>query len=197
MSDKNFVCIVEGRSDKEMLECIIPRLTGISSDNIQCIYLSGKPSLKSKVEAKVTNYPVTNSVFLIVCDQDRDDCKELKQDLLSKIPPDRLHRTKVRIACHELESFYLGDLRAIGNVLNRPRLHTQQDKQRYRTPDERPKPSEDIEELVGKMNYRKVTFSREIAPHLRLDGSNRSKSFTNLTKAIMELAGLLEKRATL
>lgn len=55
-----------------------------------------------------------DSVFLVMRDQDRADCRDVKarlQDLVRATG--KQDKTLIRIACHELESFYLGDLEAV------------------------------------------------------------------------------------
>ena len=97
----------------------------------------------------------------------------------------------VRVACHELESFYLGDLEAVERGLNVSNLQKLKDKRMFRDPDIVPNPSI----LLGKItnsNYQKVAGSRAIGPHLSLDDSNHSCSFNVLILGIRKLLRGLE-----
>ncbi len=61
-----------------------------------------------------------------------------------------------------------------------------QNKVKYRNPDRLAKPSLELEKLTQK-KYQKVDGSRAIGPHLRTDGTNRSRSFNVLIKGIRKL----------
>ncbi|HME05577.1 MAG TPA: DUF4276 family protein, partial [Bryobacteraceae bacterium] len=94
----------------------------------------------------------------------------------------RHRQTTVRIACRELEAFYLGDLRAVESGLEIGGLAGRQDKAKFRDPDRLVKPSRELEKLTNG-RYQKVAGSRAIAPHLNLQAP-RSKSFYHLIQAI-------------
>lgn len=193
----NFVCFLEGKSEKEMLRIIIPKLTHINKENIKYILFDGKVDLQKNIHEKIHGYRIPNSVFLVMCDKDTDDCKELKEELVSKIAKDRVkaERTKIRIACSELESFYLGDLQAVEKGIKCPNLSKKQNKTTYRSPDNSPKPSK-LLEYITEGKYQKTAGSRKIAQYLKLDGNNKSKSFNMLLKAIEELYETLSRSAT-
>ena len=91
----------------------------------------------------------------------------------------------VRIACRELEAFYLGDLAAVETGLGIPGLKRKQQRASYRDPDSVVKPSRELEKLTGN-RYQKVSGSRAIASHLDLVAP-RSKSFAQLISAIRRL----------
>ncbi len=92
----------------------------------------------------------------------------------------------IRIACHELESFYLGDLQAVEQGLKINHLARQQQNKKYRSPDRLANATEELDKL-SLNNYQKVQASRDIAPFLKFDGSNRSHSFNVLISGIKNL----------
>ena len=96
----------------------------------------------------------------------------------------------VRIACHELESFYLGDLKAVEQGLGLAGLSRQQDGRKYRQPDVLVNASQELKRLT-RGGYQKMAGSRAIAPHLMLDGANRSHSFKVLLGGIRSLTEVL------
>jgi hypothetical protein len=51
-------------------------------------------------------------------DQDSGDCKVIKDILRTKCVNADKPESIIRIVCHELESFFLGDLPAVGKGLN-------------------------------------------------------------------------------
>ena len=47
-------------------------------------------------------------------DKDSGDCRSIKRKMAQKVQNSgKMDKTLIRIACHELESFYLGDLSAV------------------------------------------------------------------------------------
>jgi hypothetical protein len=92
----------------------------------------------------------------------------------------------VRIACHELENFFLGDLAAVEKGLKLKRLSEKQNNRRYREPDRLANAPDELRRLT-RNEYSKISGSRRIAPFLRIDGSNRSTSFNNLVRGIKKL----------
>ena len=83
----------------------------------------------------------------------------------------------VRIACTEIESWYLGDLVAIESALSLTNLSRRQVARKYREPDTLGNAAQELDRLTSGV-YQKVGGSREIGKHLSLEvASNRSKSF--------------------
>lgn len=91
----------------------------------------------------------------------------------------------VRVACRELESFYLGDLAAVEKGLGIKGLKKQQQKRKFRDPDALRHPAEELYRLTGNI-YDKVVGSRAIAPYLNLE-TNSSNSFRVLLSGIANL----------
>ncbi len=120
-------------------------------------------------------------------DQDsHPDCKSLKQALLEKCRESgRAADCIVRIACRELESFYLADLAAVEAALGLKGLQKQQLSKKYRNPDRLVSPSYELKTLSNH-TYQKVNSSRAIGKFLSLD-NQRSTSFFQLLHAINKL----------
>jgi hypothetical protein len=92
----------------------------------------------------------------------------------------------VRVACHELESFYLGDLAAVEEGLALDGLAKQQKKRKFRNPDMLANAAEELTKLT-RQHYQKVDGSRRIGPCLRLDGCNKSHSFNILATGVKRI----------
>ena len=88
----------------------------------------------------------------------------------------------VRIVCRELESWYFGDLAAVGHILERPDLIRYGRKKKYRIPDAIHSPSRELHKITDAA-YQKVASSRAIGPELSVDG-NRSHSFRVFVESI-------------
>ena len=110
-------------------------------------------------------------------DQDTGDCHVIKQSLIDKCNAAGRPDALVRIACSELESWYLGDLAAIETALSLTNLSRHQRSSKFRNPDILGNAAQELDQLT-KGVYQKVGGSREIGKHLSLDiVSNRSTSF--------------------
>ena len=92
----------------------------------------------------------------------------------------------IRIACRELESFYLGDLAAVEQGLNLTGLAKLQGNQKFRDPDRLVNAAEELKKIT-KNTYQKLSGSRSIAPYLRLDEAHRSTSFKALITGLQRL----------
>ena len=177
------VCFLEERSAGEMLKVIIARLQ--ADAKMRFHPFQGKQNMIEEIKKKVNAYSTHDSPhFLVMLDQDNDDCEQLKLDLQNKIKSQQ--PTIIRIACRELESFYLGDLEAVRKAGLPINKNISQKKQKYRNPDRMPKPSVELKRITsGK--YKKIGDSRAIARHLKLDGTNKSHSFNVLIEGIKRL----------
>jgi hypothetical protein len=110
--------LVEESSMKNFLGNILPRILpeGICF-NQNCFIRTheGKQHLKKEIPNKIRAYrhsriPVK---VIIIQDQDSDDCKILKARLKQLVDDSGPIPNLIRIACRELEAWYLGDLEAI------------------------------------------------------------------------------------
>ena len=90
----------------------------------------------------------------------------------------------VRIACHELESFYFGNLSAVEEALQ-VTLSSYKNKAAYRIPDNIVNPSKELEKITGGI-YQKIGGSREIGKVISLT-CNSSHSFNALISGIQRL----------
>jgi hypothetical protein len=122
---------------------------------------------------------------MIMRDQDAADCKAVKNRLVGLCRKAGKPEALVRIACHELESFYFGDLKAVEKGLGLNNLEKHQKKSKFRVPDSIINPCDELEKLTGGI-YQHVLGSRCIAPHLSLE-NNTSHSFNMLLSGIKKL----------
>lgn len=178
---KNLVFLLEEPSAKEMLMALLPKLL---PDNITPCYMvfSGKQDLERSLVRRLRGWQLPDSAFIILRDQDGGDCVTIKESVTKLCRQAGQPNFLVRIACHELESFYLGDLQAVEKGLGITGLARRQNKNLFRTPDSVGNPSEELGKLTqGK--YQKIAGSRAIGPHLD-PASNQSTSFNVLLAGI-------------
>ena len=188
------VFLLEEESAKNMLEGIVPRLVP-KGVHVQYMTFSGKQDLEKQMERKIRLWMEPDSRFIILRDQDSGNCFDIKARLLDIVQnTGKADVCLVRIACHELESFFLGDLEAVGQALNIPSISKKQNKNPYRRPDSIVNAAEELKKLTGN-RYSKLAGSRAIGPCLSLNGSNLSHSFGVLVEAIYRQASRLPRQA--
>jgi hypothetical protein len=181
---KTIVFFLEEPSAREMLEGVLPRFL---PNNIQIRYLvfQGKQDLEKNLKKKLRGWRLPDSAFVVIRDQDSGDCKEIKDKLTDLCREAGRDGVLIRVACRELESFYLGDLAAVEQGLGLNGLKAQQQKRKFRNPDLLENPAEELVRLT-KNAYAKVAGSRAIAPHLSLEDTC-SKSFEVLLSGIKNI----------
>lgn len=184
---KNLVCFLEEPSAKEMLKGVLPRFL---PDDIEYTYVvfEGKQDLEKQLVRKLKGWLKPDSVFLVMRDQDSADCMVVKERLSNLCKEAGKQEALVRIACHELESFYFGDLNAVAKGLKLPGIVKYYKKDKYRNPDAIINPSDELEKLTDGI-YQHILGSRSIAPYLALD-NNSSRSFNVLLSGIKKLLAL-------
>lgn len=183
---KELVFLLEEPSAKAMLESLMPRL--LQSDiHFRCIAFEGKQDLERQLLRKIRAYQNTRARFIVMRDMDNHpDCTALKRKLSDIcLLSEKGEKCLVRIACKELESFYLADLLSVERAFKLKGLSTLQNNKKFRAPDQLGSPSIELRKLT-KDTYQKVSGSRAIGLHLDID-NRRSPSFANLIRAIRRM----------
>jgi hypothetical protein len=175
------VFFLEEPSAEEMLKGILPRILPQEVTQ-RFVVFQGKQDLEKQLIRRLKLWRTPNSRFFVLRDQDSGDCRAIKKKLVEKCREADKPSTLVRIACHELESFYLGDLQAVDKGLEIGSLSKLQNKRKYREPDRLPNPARELIALT-KNCYQKVSGSRAISKYMDLE-NNLSHSFNTLVKAI-------------
>ena len=157
------------------LKGFLPRLLPegyVSNDNVAIRPHEGKQDLQRLLRRRVPQFPYAYREpvrLLVVHDQDANDCLELKRELVDLI--DGRHGGElaycVRIACRELENWYLGSLAAVEEAYPRSKATRLLGKRRYRN----------VDVLAG---------AQEMGPVIEIDG-NRSPSFRQFTSGLRRL----------
>jgi len=190
---KRLVFLLEEPSAKEMLKAILPRvLPGDIYPEFKVF--EGKQDLEKGLTRTLKAWRIPNCAFIVIRDQDNGYCMDIKQKLNNLCQQANKDNVLVRVACRELESFYLVDLRAVEKGLQLSGLAIKQNKRKYREPDRLGNPSLELEQLTSGV-YQKVSGSRAIAPHLNMEG-NKSNSFNVLIAGILKLAATLKGNIT-
>ena len=183
---QQLVFFLEEPSAREMLKGVLPKLLpeGIS---VQYVVFEGKQDLEKRLPLRLKAWQHPNAKFIVMRDKDSGNCLAIKQGLVEKARQAGKSETLVRIACHELESFYLGDLTAVAKAIGPDNIKRQQSNRKYRNPDQLANPAQELKRLAK--NYQKVSGSRAIGPCLNIE-NNRSNSFNALIEGIRRLIGV-------
>jgi hypothetical protein len=175
------VFFLEEESMKAALERIVPRVLPAAHSTF--VTHQGKQDLEKSIPRKLRHWRAP-ARFVIIRDQDAGDCRAIKQrltDLCRDTPHDR---PLIRIACRELEAWFLGDLQAVERAFAITGLAKRQNTEKFRDPDHLGSPSKELQQLVPR--YRKVGGARLVAEQLDLE-HNRSTSFRNLIAGLRRI----------
>ncbi len=176
----NLVFLLEELSAREMLGGLLPK---VLPDSVvpYFIVFEGKSDLERRLAIKIRGWKRPNSRFVILRDKDSGNCLSIKQRLQEISVDAGRPDTLVRIACHEVESWYLGDLKAVEKALDM-KLHSGQSATKYRDPDRLANAAQELDRITnGK--YQKVAGSRAIGPLLDIT-ENCSTSFHHFISGI-------------
>jgi len=181
---KQLVFLLEEPSMREVLNIVLPKCLP-QEVGFQLIIHKGKQHLEKSIARRLREWQVPNTYFVIVRDQNSDDCVKLKQRLQHLCLKIGRTDSLVRIVCHELESWFLGDLAAVEKAFQIKGLKKQQNNQKFREPDRLGNASEELSKLIK--DYSKVRGARAIAPYMDL-ANNRSHSFQVFLTGVQTLA---------
>jgi len=173
------VFLLEEYSMKVLLDGLLPRLfPGLP---FLCVPPEGKSDLEKSVPKKLRAWREPGVRFVVLRDKDSADCYEVKRKLVSLCAEGGHPDALVRVACQELEAWYLGEPAAMAKAFENKRLRKIDAEARFRDPDSVVRPSAMIEELVPE--FQKVSGARRMASVLSRKG-NRSRSFLAFLKGI-------------
>ena len=160
MTHWELVFLLEERSAQVMLQGFLPQ---ILPEHIvpRYIVFEGKSDLEKNLLLKLRAWLNPQTKFVILRDQDSGDCITVKSTLIKLCDEAGKPNTLVRIACRELESWYIGDLKAVEAGLGLSGLARQQNKSKFRNPDALNNAYEELSKLT-KQTYQKVSGFRAI-----------------------------------
>lgn len=186
MNQKELVFLLEEESAKAMLESLLPRILN-PEIKVRLIPFEGKQDMEKQMTKRMRGYVNPDARFIVLRDQDNAaECKIVKAKLAEHCHyAGRAAKSLVRIACKELETFYLADLNAVEQGLLIDKLAKHQGAAKFRDPDHLGSPSRELVTLTGG-RYQKVSGSRAIGQFLDV-ANERSPSFKNLIRGIRRM----------
>jgi hypothetical protein len=177
------VFLLEEPSMKAFLEELLPRI--VPGTSCRLVPHEGKLDLEKSVPRKLRAWRSPGVRFIVVRDQDSEDCRALKKRLVSTAEEAGRPDTVIRIVCRELEAWLLGDLVALGTAFDAPHLESLRGKAKFRNPDGLGNPSEEIRKLVSR--YQKISGARAVGRHID-PSRNVSPSFQVFVTTVQLIA---------
>lgn len=150
-----------------------------------CYEYEGKHDLMNNIPRMLRSWRTPGDFFVIVQDNDRKDCRKLKDTLRERCVQGRREDTLIRIACQELEAWYWGDLPALAEAYNVPSVRDLAEKRQFRNSDSIPYPAREIKRQIK--SFQKISGARLMARHINPD-KNTSPSFQVFMRGIATFA---------
>ena len=176
------VFLLEEASMRDLLNGLLPRL--YPEMTFLCLSHEGKSDLEKSIPRKLRAWREPGVRFVILRDNDGDDCVRLKRRLLQSCQQAGRADTLVRIVCQELEAWYLGEPDALAEAFENERLRGIGRKARFRDPDAVQQPSKALRRLVP--GFSKVSGAKAMAGFLSRE-RNYSRSFQILLSGLDSL----------
>ncbi|WKJ88810.1 DUF4276 family protein [Methylomonas montana] len=173
---------------KALLDGLLPRLFPgwIVEQHFKCIPHQGKSDLDASIPRKLKAWQIPGDRFVIVRDNDNLNCVDLKARYVALCQVCGRPETLIRLVCQELESWYLGDLQALGEAFANPKLDNIKLRKRIADPDQWQKPSHELARIVP--GFQKVGAARAMSQTL-VETRNCSRSFQVFMQGVRRLAG--------
>ena len=146
----------------------------------------GIRDLRRSIPRKLRGWRTPGTRFVILQDSHSAPCEQEKAELSQICRQASRPDTLVRIVCPELESWFLGDLRAVGKAFPRGNPQRHERKAKFRDdPDRLTNAVDALKRLAPE--YTKISGSRRIAEHMDLN-ANRSHSFRVFVDGLRRLS---------
>ena len=164
-----------------------------SEDWFEVLLHQGNKDLENRLSKVLPGLSKPEGVSIVIMqDQDLDDCKNRKKNLLEKIPKTVTGIIKVRIVCRKLENWYLGDFDALEKAYPRFRSEKYSEKSPYRDPDNVDDALSALKKIIPELkdlkSISKVKIARKVALHLSVEkDKNKNKSFRQFIKTVEEI----------
>ncbi|MEH2166768.1 MAG: DUF4276 family protein [Nostoc sp.] len=177
--------LVEEPSTEVALNFIVPKIIG-DTHTLKIHNFQNKDRLLKRLPERMkayANFVPDDWRIVIIVDEDRCDCQELKRKLCDASSVVTKHKGNIvlhRIAVEELESWFIGDVTAIRAEYEKiPVSLSQQAK--FRNPDNiKGGTWEQLDKILKKYGYetglQKIDFAEKVSPHMDVE-NNLSRSF--------------------
>lgn len=178
------IFLTEEESMEHVIRNLLPNFFPDFRENEHWLVIShrGKSDLERSFPRRLREWKEPDARFIILRDNDGADCSKLKQDLVSMVPLDA-PKYLIRLVCQELESWLLGDPKAIGEAYPSAARKGQFKTLSKKDPDQLSNASDLVNQLTG--TKAKIVRATEIAKKMR-PGLNQSKSFQTFLRGLSD-----------
>lgn len=182
---RTLVFMLEEPSAQDALQGFLP---SILPAEIQVVFMvfAGKQDLEKRIARRMRAWLRPDTLFVVLRDQDNGDCRTIKHELVEKCREAGRPDTLVRIACRELEAWFVGDWAAVAQGFSLPNVANWNEKALYREPDRLGSPVIELRKAIP--TYQKRDGARRIGTHLDLL-RNCSPSFKAFVEGVRKLVG--------
>jgi hypothetical protein len=184
------VFLLEEPSMRVFLNDLLPRL--VPGLPFLCVSHEGKQDLEQSIPRKLRAWREPGVYFVVVRDNDGGDCHSIKARLVELCRKSGRGDTLVRIACQELEAWYIGQPEALAAAYSMPRIAELCRKAGYRAPDSIAQPAKRLAKLIPE--FQKVSGARLMSALLS-EENNRSPSFRAFISGVRRLAEAIKSPA--
>lgn len=168
---------------KAFFEELLPRM--LPPDvSVKLVAHEGKTDLERSIPRKLRAWRTPATRFVVIRDQDAGDCREIKQRLVAMCAEAGRPDTLVRIACRELEAYYLGAPGQLAAASGDDGWVDRARRAQFRDPDAVVRPSAVV--LRSAPTHGKVSLGRAMGRTIPLDGT-ASGSFRALVEGVRRI----------
>lgn len=179
------VFLLEERSMKAFLEEFLPR--AVPGLPFLCVPHEGKRDLQKSIPRKLRAWKEPGVRFVVMRDNDGAPCRRVKAELEALCQNAGRDDSLVRLACQELEAWYLGDCDALARAFEDERLSRLARKAMYANPDAVARPSDHLHAHVPQ--FQKTSGARLMGAEMSVaEAENRSRSFQVFLSGVRALA---------
>jgi len=177
--------MVEERSMMEFLDIVLPKILPDDLEKPLIITHRGKTDLQKSIPLKLRAWNNTDDRFIIVHDQDSNNCKLLKAELKSLCKNSK-NTFIIRIVCTELESWYFGDLKAVSHAYGKDYTSLTA-KRKYRVPDNLKNAKQELRKIIP--SYQPIDGAKKIAANMDVN-NNTSSSFNTFVNGVKKISNI-------
>ena len=177
------IFLLEESSMKIFLDAYLSRL--LPGVDFLCIKHEGKQDLEKSIPRKLRAFQ--KALFVIVRDNDGKDCIAIKARLQRLCDNGGQSDALIRIACQELEAWYLGSPKTLADVYHLSKLAGLGRQSKYRNPDRLGSPSSELVRLVPE--FKKMEGARRMGEAMPLrESMNNSPSFRVFVEGLRRMS---------
>lgn len=179
------VFMLEELSMKHFLDGLLPRV--FPKLEFQCVPHEGKSDLERSLPRKLRGWREPGVQFVVLRDNDGADCRAMKSRLAKLCSGAGRADSLVRLACQELEAWYLAEMEALGAAYGVD-LSRHSGRATYRDPDTIGSPAAEVKRLVPR--FQKIDGARRLGQHVD-PAISRSSSFRALISGVARMSEML------